>query len=1240
MRPVFCCFLIVTGLLCFGRHSAADPPASTSSRSGNPLRRLDAAPRVPAEAVGQPPAAMAEISQPPVQAAPAAPVAPGTTSAPITNPTAPSPRVPEPTSETTASSEAANPVLPAAASPAPGEVVTAARIAEIIKAVRESTSLTEEIKADLLKRYQAQNDLLQTVEDSQRKIAQYEHEMQESVARIEKVRLQLAASPPDPTVEAYRDKNLAELETLLLEVESRLTNSRKSLAEREAELKNRAERRAELSKKVEETKQRVAECEQELTVPAPQGEAAELTAIRRIELETRRVFLSGQIDLYQAEIRRADKLAEFFPLQRDLVKRETNVLEKEVAHVQGLVDRARKLESERQAREARRQAELADPAIRDLAEHNATLAEKRKRIAEKITLVSGEVKEIQKQLDQLTDDFQRAQDKVDKAGHSTIVGLMLRRQYDNLPSLQRSEQRLRYIQRETPVISLDRLELEEQRTALGDLDQVQEQIMKTLDANLSSQHGEHLQLTVHELLGTKRDLLDKLNSELDAYLLDLSELETSNRELIQKADAFRTFIDEHVLWIRSAESLDYGQLKDALVGLKALANPQAWLELVKSSGWDTLSEPLMAAGVLAAVLLLISFHARLRRRIRALCETRSNSIGWKFLPSIRALLWTVVVTAEGPLLAWYVGWRMTSADHVSELGMALGPALQYGAALSWLSGFLRSICRPNGVAETFFDWPGSGLRPARHALRWLTWLGLPLASLVIITQVFNQGEWSDSLGRFAFVAVMLLLAFFSQVTLGGRRHVFREAVARDPKGWLSRMRWITLAAGLAIPAVLAVLAVIGYYYSAQQLAIRLQATLALGLVCLLVHAVVSRWFVVKRRRLAMEQARERQLAQQASQDAGDSAPSPLPVVASSETDWAAVHERLRVLLRHAVTVSVVGGIFLIWSDVLPALKILDRVELWSQVVEVTENYNDANDAPVSNTRREIVRTTLRHALVASVVLLATFFLGKNLPALLEITLLNRLPLDRGGRHAVSIILHYSVALAGMLMAFRTLSINWASVQWLAAGMTVGLGFGLQEIFANFVSGMILLFERPIRVGDIITLGDVTGTVTDIRIRATTVTNWDRKELIVPNKDLITGRLLNWTLSDTTNRIVINVGLAYHSDAAFARRVLYETVVSHPNILSDPAPAVTFESFGDSTLNFVIRGYLASLDVRLETVHELHVRLHQRLKKAGLEIAFPQRDLNIRNISWPASLASVELGSGDSAQGQSRRSDAA
>ena len=131
-------------------------------------------------------------------------------------------------------------------------------------------------------------------------------------------------------------------------------------------------------------------------------------------------------------------------------------------------------------------------------------------------------------------------------------------------------------------------------------------------------------------------------------------------------------------------------------------------------------------------------------------------------------------------------------------------------------------------------------------------------------------------------------------------------------------------------------------------------------------------------------------------------------------------------------------------------------------------------------------------------------------------------MDPGTRYAFITICRYLIITVGIIVAFGWLGVPWASYQWLVAAVTVGLGFGLQEIFANFVSGLIVLFEQPIRVGDVVSIGDVTGVVSKIRMRATTVTNWDRHDLIVPNKEFITGRLLNWTLTNTVNRVVIHI----------------------------------------------------------------------------------------------------------------------
>lgn len=253
-------------------------------------------------------------------------------------------------------------------------------------------------------------------------------------------------------------------------------------------------------------------------------------------------------------------------------------------------------------------------------------------------------------------------------------------------------------------------------------------------------------------------------------------------------------------------------------------------------------------------------------------------------------------------------------------------------------------------------------------------------------------------------------------------------------------------------------------------------------------------------------------------------------------------------------------------------------------------------------------------MIAVVVTAITFVAVRNLPGVLEITLLKYLPLDAGARYAFSAICRYAISTIGVIVAFNYIGISWASLKWLVAALSVGLGFGLQEVVANFVSGIIILFERPIRVGDTVTVDNIDGVVSQIRIRATTITNWDRKEYIVPNKEFVTGRLLNWTLSNPITRIVLTVGVAYGSDTRLARDLLLKVARENPGVLDDPAPVAVFHEFGDNALNFSLRCFLPNPDNRLIAINELHMAIDREFRKAGITIAFPQQDIHFDTAS--------------------------
>ena len=205
-------------------------------------------------------------------------------------------------------------------------------------------------------------------------------------------------------------------------------------------------------------------------------------------------------------------------------------------------------------------------------------------------------------------------------------------------------------------------------------------------------------------------------------------------------------------------------------------------------------------------------------------------------------------------------------------------------------------------------------------------------------------------------------------------------------------------------------------------------------------------------------------------------------------------------------------------------------------------------------------------------------------------------------YAIKAITRYSLAAAGVLVACSILGIGWGDVQWLIAALGVGLGFGLQEIVANFVSGLIVLAERPIRIGDVITVDKTTGKVARIRARATVVVDFDNKEVIIPNKTFITGPVVNWTLSSQVSRIVLKFGVAYGSDIARIQQRIVEEVGLLPDVLRDPPPAVFFTAFADKNLDFEIHAYVGSVNDRFRVQHEVNLAAERVLREQGGEIS--------------------------------------
>ena len=587
------------------------------------------------------------------------------------------------------------------------------------------------------------------------------------------------------------------------------------------------------------------------------------------------------------------------------------------------------------------------------------------------------------------------------------------------------------------------------------------------------------------------------------------------------------------------------------------------------------------------------------------------------------------------------GWL--GRESPDELVRVAAHSLRELAGVVFVLQLLRQVSARGGLGELHFHWPSSSMAGLRRELLWFTPLVLPLGFLALTLDRHSTGEWCDSLGRLAFVSAMVALAVFLFRLVRPGAELWSRAFLHG-KGLLGRTHrlWATFA--ILFPLALSIIALAGYYYTALQFELRLRQSMGFALALVLVHALLLRWLFVTRRRLAVAQAREKIRAR--SETASGSEPTPLE---EDKIDIPSVDAQTRQLFQSGITLAAILGLYFIWVSTLPALGGLDSITLWPEfaILESTEELTSLQRPPATEATATGGTTgpgmgmdplrpgpltpglatspadelfadsvTLGDLVLALIFLFLTWVAARNIPGLLEISLLQRLPLDGGARYAIATIVRYLIVIIGISTITGALGLGWDKIQWLAAALTFGLAFGLQEIFANFVSGIIILIERPIRVGDIVTVAGTEGRVTRLRMRATTIQDYERREYLIPNKEFITGSVINWTLSDPVTRIILPVGIAYGSDTEAARSLLLQAALEEPLVLPDPAPSACFLAFGESSLDFELRVFITNREQWPEVTDSLHARVDGLFRQARIEIAFPQRDLHIRSTVRP------------------------
>jgi len=243
------------------------------------------------------------------------------------------------------------------------------------------------------------------------------------------------------------------------------------------------------------------------------------------------------------------------------------------------------------------------------------------------------------------------------------------------------------------------------------------------------------------------------------------------------------------------------------------------------------------------------------------------------------------------------------------------------------------------------------------------------------------------------------------------------------------------------------------------------------------------------------------------------------------------------------------------------------------------------------------------------------WLTKKLKNWIVLTLLAKSRIDIGIRQATGSIVRYLIIAVGFVIILQTVGIDLSTVTVLAGALGIGIGFGLQTITNNLVSGLILLFARPIKIGDRIEVGQVTGDVVNISVRATTVITNDNIAIIIPNSEFISSKVTNWSYTTRDVRFNFPVGVSYREDPEVVRKLLLEVAASHPGVLKDLKPDVLFQEFGDSSLNFILRVWTREYTNRPGVLRsELNYAISRKFREHGIEIPYPQRDIHIKDGS--------------------------
>ena len=1016
--------------------------------------------------------------------------------------------------------------------------------------------------------------------------------------------------------EPMREEALVKLEQALLTKESRVSALRSELEGYETGLQNLATRQVAAPDELTETREKLGELTAQIT-ELGDAQLDRVGEARRTSLVAQRYSNATRLGALEREIAGLSERAEILTARRNLAELKLEGVDTEVKYLQDKTGQGRANEAAQVRDDALSTLTLyaeSHPIVQELARSNVALADSLVALASDANFISKRGATVRSRLDDVESDLRVARDFIGLGDLDRQAGATLRRLSNQLQAPQAIKNNINTTQKTLIALTQRRLiaqdTLRDLQIGRPDFNRALERA-RLVDPSLTVlTAGDE---TSYETLYTQhRDMLLRVSSASTTRINEIVELQNQQKGLLTSTVELKDLLDEKLLWVPSSTPVNLAWPKKVIKGAFLLFSTEHINLVVR----EAISQSILLFPFMLIFIIVLGSIIFMRSRLWADIYERGKMVGDvsndSFWHTPRVVLACILIALPVPLVFLMIAGLFEISSSPDPLIDNVQETFSYLAVFSLFFLTWRAWDKDKSLFDTHFKFSDIIRQSLRKNFLWFA----PFTGVATALVGFSEGsptrEIAEGFSLFAFIISALALAILSYRIIYDRQEKRNSFADNDTP--FKKYNIVLGAVFVAGPLLSIGMAASGYYDTSTKFLWRLFVSGWLVLLTYVLYGFIHRTVLVAQRRLALREAVSKRdaavLARQQKAEAAERGdiPSAPPPIDTSQIDIKAISRQSSQLLNTLVVLGFAGLMWLTWSDLLPALSIFNDVVLGSYTGQVFDEAGAIIDTKIPITLWNLVQS--------AVILILTYIAAKNLPGFLEVFVLNRAGIDAGTRYAVRTILGYVIIAVGIVIGFDRLGLQWSQLRWIVTGLSVGIGFGLQKIIANFISGLIILFERPIRIGDYVTIGEQSGTVSRIKIRATTLSDLDNREILIPNEALISERVTNWTLSNSVTRLIIPVGIAYGSDTDKARDIMLDALKANPKVLDTPAPNVLFTGFGDSSLDFQLRVFLSNFEDRWPVTHTIHTEVNKALEAAGISIPFPQTDLHIVSQNGP------------------------